>query len=254
MPRTSNKPKTHACPFCKKTFAVINSVYGHVRSHHPGLKFSMEQSMAPKSATELKAGRLQKLKDEFTSDSITLEEYLERKAAIEDQYDIDAQKAVATLDLGRARNDTQYTIDYILQLQECSKLMEKISREAYAEAFIDLFKNQLQILQTDTGFRITYVNFGKLKSEAASLADVVKLFKLMVRNMLVWAASKTLPNLDDYGINDANIDAVLGPSKYYQELYNGLGLVFYQAKQGALAGAIESVIKQLDSPINVLSD
>lgn len=206
MPKLSAAPKNHACPFCDKKYSVPNSVYAHVRTHHPGQtykakNFKVKPTITTKDPLE---EQIMDLKHKFLNDEIDAFQYTDMKNQILGCSIKTIQtKPRPTYDFDKLANgDVKYAREIVdksgLDINDLTTIANK---NEYVNLLTQLFStNDLQ-MEHDKLFKVyrTFVNMlcnvkleevKQLTSGSESLIDVQD--KLLELTGLVSSLNETV--------------------------------------------------------------
>ena len=252
MPKTSKTTKLETCPYCDKRYSMSH-MYKHVKQEHPGMKYSTKGTVPANSATsatsaeQTRDNRLRNLKQEFMDDLITHTEYEKSKGEIEDQYEIDLGTTTATLDVALARTDIKYVQDYLIKHTEFDSLMKKIANGEHTTCFLAIFKGQLQIQESCTGFKICFVDQNKLVSENTDIDGLVKLYRLIIDAMERWIVGKIASATEQFRKDEDFVLAHQGLVLELQDKY--LETLYSLGKKSNLLAAITNAVEHLHAPV-----
>jgi hypothetical protein len=197
MPKViTNKP--YSCPYCSNSYASENSVYGHVRTGHPGLRYTRKTQTGnvPQTQETLKAQQLIDLKEKFMNDEITSESYQKILRSIEKKYKVPVQ--YVDLDVGKLlAGDNNYTTTYLKGHPYLRSIIKLAQSCDYAALFSAIFDHQIRISDTYTGKEITYMDNGELVTKECDLSLMILLYKTIVNDLARIILPQILVSVDD---------------------------------------------------------
>jgi hypothetical protein len=245
MPKLVNN-KPYVCPYCTNTYATENSVYGHVKTSHPGLQYSRKQKTTLTPNAQVKVQQLHDLKERFINDEITPEQYTRISEQINRRYETPVQDA--TLDVGKVmKNDRNYMVEYLNNHPSLGKFIDLAASSNYLLLCAGLFKHQIRISNKDTGKWITYLDDGKITTKECEVQLLIDLYKRMVNCLAATILPKILKSIDD--LDDDVTGLSLQHSYENQQLFNNvLGSITSQHSQ-ALMAALTAAFAMFDDEI-----
>ena len=201
MPRV-NEGKAYQCPHCEASYKVLNSLYAHVKASH-GCTYSSKGKVTKSTATISSntssnnnsiEDKLTGLKMSFLDGLITAEEFETKSKALKEKAELRSpkDKRARSLDIGKILDGT--TEDTVAELTKylegCDINLDSLEvmlvSNKIATVFSEVYRGQLQYLDSDDGIELRYGSDGNenvidLTVESNRRACIDKLYGAIIK-------------------------------------------------------------------------
>lgn len=247
--------RVHSCPYCNKSFKVINSLYSHTKSVH-GIKYSKKETDVTDDKTDSLDLMIAGLRTKFMDGEISAEEYEKQVNRIKAVKESRKPKVPrCTLDVGKLdQNDYVESFFKGKSFNEWEALTADLCEGNHAKIFLKYFLGQIYIREDeDFVTKIDFLCDGEIVTDFYDSRVIASWYLLLMKGFqiaVINALNKSVPDIYRKEDEDKEI-ALQGRGQYEKLLFSMINSIGIKQKD-TIEALLDKAISVLDKPLELV--